>query len=117
MADQNPEKRPPDSKPIEHPKVDVLAVPKSDPKIDNREYSKKVRDSLKKDVEKALEDNKSGGHQRQLESAREAVRKAGTQIDPNKIEKVVVRVGGKVDKTKVVQTHEMKPGEQPVRKQ
>lgn len=89
-----------DTKPIEKPKVDVTVTPKKG--ADGaREYADKVKKSLEGDVKKALDGAKEGGSKKQLDAAEKAATDAGKKIDPQKIEKVKVKVEGEAGGEKV----------------
>ncbi|MEY4744166.1 MAG: hypothetical protein RL272_111 [Candidatus Parcubacteria bacterium] len=115
MADQNnatsSDKKPTtkDDKPLQKEKVDVSVQPKKG-EPGAKEYADKVRKSLEGDVKKSLEGAKEGGSKKQLDAAEKTTQDAGKKIDPQKIERVKVKVEGEVDGDKVKRETTVKPG-------
>ncbi len=105
-SDKKPGK---DEKPLQKEKVDVAVQPKKG-EPGAREYADKVKKSLEGDVKKSLEGAKEGGSKKQLDAAEKTTQDAGKKIDPQKIERVKVKVEGEVDGEKVKRETTVKPG-------
>ncbi len=98
-----------DEKPIQKEKVDVSVQPKKG-EPGAKKYADKVKKSLEGDVKKSLEGAKEGGSKKQLDAAEKTTQDAGKKIDPQKIERVKVKVEGEVDGEKVKRETVVKPG-------
>lgn len=98
-----------DEKPLQKEKVDVSVQPKKG-EPGAKEYADKVRKSLEGDVKKSLEGAKEGGAKKQLDAAEKTAQDAGKKIDPQKIERVKVKVEGEVDGQRVKKETTVKPG-------
>ena len=99
-ATPNDKKPDPTPKPLEKEKVDVSVQPKKG-EPGAKVYADKVKKSLEGDVKKSLEGAKKDGAQKQLDAAEKAAQDAGKKIDPDKIEKVKVKVEGESGGEKV----------------
>lgn len=109
MSDQNAtnndKKADTAAKPLEKEKVDVTVTPKETKdrkqRQDNKDYAEKVKKSLENDVKKSLDGAKQDGAKKQLDAAEKTTQDAGKKIDPQKIEKVKVKVEGEAGGEKV----------------
>jgi len=92
MSDKKEEKKdtkkeePP--KPLENVKVEVDAGSKTARNPDERQATKKIEDSLTKNIKKVIDDNKAGGVSKQLDAAKKEVKKAGESADPRHIKEI-----------------------------
>ena len=82
-------------KPLEKEEVHVTVTPKDPKDPDHRRAAEKVKTTVKEQVKKALDDNKSGGAQKQLDAAEKKIDEAKERTSPNQIEKINVKVKGK----------------------
>jgi len=103
MADQ-------DKKPLEKEEVHVTVTPKDPRDPEHRKTAEKVKETVKKEVKKALDDNKGGGAKKQLDAAEEKIDKAKEQVSPSQVEKINVKVKGKdADGDEVTRERTVKP--------
>lgn len=82
-------------KPLEKEEVHVSVKPKDPKDPAHRQVAEKVKANVEKEVKKALDDNKSGGVQKQLDAAEKKIDDAKNGTSPNQIEKISVKVKGK----------------------
>lgn len=75
--------------PMTDPKVDVTVAPKEKT---NPGPAKKLEDQIKNGVKKAIEQNKSGGAEKQFDAAKEETKRATQDANPGEIKKIVVKV-------------------------
>jgi hypothetical protein len=101
---------PPDKAPMKDPPIEVKVQPKDagtkDQRRENHQYADKVRKRLSEDVKKSVDTAGNDAERRdspnprkdQLDAAKKTVDDASRQIDPNKIERVKVKVDGETVK-------------------
>ncbi len=99
-----------DPKPLKEEEVHVTVTPKDRNNPDHRKAAEKVKETVKKEVRKALDDNKGGGAKRQLDEADKRIDQAKEQVSPRQVEKINVKVKGKDhDGDEVVRERTVKP--------
>lgn len=81
-------------KPLEDPEIYVNVTPKDGEDSEHTEAAERVEKKLAEKIEQALEENKSGGKEKQFEAAESEVKKAKESADPQQIEVIDVEVDG-----------------------
>ncbi len=94
MSDSKKPETKESAKPLEDPDVYVCVIPKDDESPEHAEAAERIEEKLEENVKKALEENKSGGKEKQFEAAESEVKKAQESADPQKIEIIEVDVSG-----------------------
>ena len=90
MSDDKKTEKPP----LNDPDVNVQVTPKDITDHEHIDAAEKLADKLGKNLQKAVEENKSGGKEKQFAAAESEVKKAKESADPKKIESIDVLVGG-----------------------
>ncbi len=83
-------------KPLENSEIFVEVVPKNKNDPAHKEAAEKLKEKLEENVKKAIEENKSGGKDKQFKAAEQETKKAGENTNNEKIKKINVGVGGNV---------------------
>ncbi len=81
-------------KPLKDPEVEVQVVPKNKYDKEHTEAAEQLEEKVKKNVEKAIEENKSGGKDKQFKAAEQETERAAESTGNEKIEQINVRVDG-----------------------
>ncbi len=81
-------------KPLKDPEVTVGVEPKDANNEEHVRAAEKLEDKLEENLQKAVEENKSGGKEKQFEAVESEVKKAKESANPEQIETIDVLVGG-----------------------
>src|SRR3989344_1420351 len=80
--------------PLKDPKVGITVTPKDEKNPEHKKIAETVKKALKEKVDKAIEENKPGGGEKQFNAVKKEAKKAGQATDPSKIKEI--RVGVRV---------------------
>ncbi len=94
MSDvKKPEQKDP-PKPLEKPHVEVNVIPKDENNNTQRDAARTLRQKLKDNIKKVVQENKPGGKEKQFEAAKEQTKKVGRDSNPEQIKEIRVNVSG-----------------------
>lgn len=82
------------AKPLKDTEIVVTVVPKDDNNLEHEEAAERIERKLEENIEKALEDNKPGGKEKQFEAVESEIKKAKESAAPQQIEVIDVEVNG-----------------------
>lgn len=85
-----------DRRPLEDVEVIVRASPKPGGDGANQAAAAKAEKTLKKRIEKAVADEREAGAEKQLDAADDEIDRARRSINANKVQKVKVRIRGRI---------------------
>lgn len=94
-----------DPKPIEKERVHVEVEPKDKDDSSDRDYGRKVKENVKRQVKEAIEKNKDGGQRKQVDAVDDVIDTTKKRVNPGKVEKVRVKVEGETSDGDTI-THE-----------
>lgn len=80
--------------PLKNPEVQVEVSPKDSRNPDHRREAEKIGRNLKDKVKRAVEENESGGKDKQFDAAEKEAKKAGQGVSKERIDKIKVGVDG-----------------------
>ena len=94
MSDsKKPEQKDP-PKPLEKTHIHVDVIPKDENNDRQKDTARTLRQKLKDNIKKAVDQNKQGGKEKQFEAAREETKKVGRDTDSSQVKEIRVNVSG-----------------------
>jgi len=97
-------------KPLENTEVHVTVEPKDKRSQSDKDYSQRVKDTVKQKAKEAVEKNRDKGARKQVESVDDVIDEAKESVDPKRVEQVKVKVKGEnADGDSVTHERSVKP--------